>query len=123
MVHHASWFFNEFGLDEVLIESVGHADTEPLHDEKRDAVGKGIALILMLLKIKPSIAKEAFIDVNHVYGRAAHESVANVDTLGMMSSAVEKRDDLIEHVGTCYQTRQIPDDLSPRSLPISSASR
>lgn len=59
--------------------------------------------------------KQAFIDMNHLSGRAAQEGVPNLDSFGVVAAAVEKRDDLIEYIGRRHQSGQGFNRLVPVS--------
>jgi hypothetical protein len=109
----SSWLFGKPGLYEVFVKGVRHADPKPPHHNKRDTIGERIIFVLMLLKIKPALVKKAFINVNHVHGRAAEKSVPDLDGLGVVSAAIEKRDHLIEYIGCRDQVWQGLDGLPP----------
>jgi len=89
-------FSNELCLHKVVIESVRSVDAQPLHHNKRDAIGKGIVFVLILLKVEPTFVKKVFIDMNHVDGRTAEKSVTDLNGFGVMSTAIEKCNDLIK---------------------------
>lgn len=76
-------------------------------------IGERIVFVVILLKIEPAFVEKVFMDINHVHGRAAEKSVPDLDGLDVMSAAIEKRDNLIEHIGCRYQLRQSPDGLPP----------
>jgi hypothetical protein len=46
-------------------------------------------------------------------GRAAKERIANFDRFAIVSSAVEKRNDFIEHIRSCHKTWQSFANLPP----------
>lgn len=103
----------ELCLNEMVIEGVGSADTKPLHHNKRNAIGEGIVFVLILLKIQPAFLKKVFINMNHFHGWAAKKPVPDLNGLGVVSAAIEKCDDFIEHIGRSYQLRQNLGSLPP----------
>ena len=109
----SSRFFGKPGLHEVMIEGIRRADPKPQHHNERDAIGERIVFVLMLLKIKPALVEKAFINVNHVHGRAAEKSVPDLDGLGVVPAAIEKSDHLGEYIGSRDQARQGLDGLPP----------
>lgn len=109
----SSGFFGKFCLHKVFIEGIRYVDSKPLHYNKRYTIGEGVALVLMLLKIKPSRVEKFFINMNHVHGRAVEKSVSDLDGLGIVSTTIEKRDHLIEDIGCCDQARQSLDSPPP----------
>lgn len=109
----SSWLFDKPGLYEVFVEGIRHADPKSLHHNERDAVGERIIFVLILLKIKPTLVEKAFINVNHVHGRAAEKSATDLDGLGVVSAAIEKRDHLVEYIGCRDQVRQGLNGLPP----------
>lgn len=89
-----------------MIESICCGDPKPLHDHKRNTIGKRIVFVLVLNKIEPATLQQAFIDMNHLNGGATEERVPDLDRSAVVASAVEKRDDFIEHIGGCHEAWQ-----------------
>ena len=92
-------------LHKMAIESVCGMNVLPAHDNKRDAVGQRIVFVLIVLEAEPAFIKERFIDMNHAYGWAVQESITGFNGFGVISTAIEKRDDFIENIG-CRDQRQ-----------------
>lgn len=92
-------FTIEFCLLEMAVKSVCSVNVMPVHHNKRDAVGKGVVFVLIVLKVMPAFMKKSLIDMDHVYGWAAKKPVADLDGLGVMSPAIEKCNDFIENIG------------------------
>jgi hypothetical protein len=100
------WLFGEPGLGKVLIEGIRRADPKPPHHYKRDAIGERVVFVLMLNKIKLDIVEQALINMDHLNGGAAEEDVPHFDGFGVVTAAVEERNDLIEHVGGRHEAWQ-----------------
>ncbi len=63
-------------------------------------------LLLMLYKMALTIMRQTFIHMNQVERRAAEEIVPNLNGLGVVAAAVEKRDHFIEHIGGRHEAWQ-----------------
>lgn len=100
-------------LHEMAIESVCGMNVLPAHDHKRDAVGQGIVFVLVLLEVVPAFIKECFIDMNHSYRWAVQKPVTDFNGFGVISTAIEKRDGLIENIGCRDQLQRRFYDLFP----------
>jgi hypothetical protein len=107
------WLFDKSRLNEVMIESIRYANLKPLHDDKQDAIGERVVFVLMLNKIEPAIVEQSFINMNHLTGRAAEEHVPNLNRFAVVSPAVEKCNDFIEHIRSRHKVWQVFANLLP----------